>query len=75
MCGNQSLYYVFIIYIYVFNIVIYHYFLIFNLILDVSYALQKTTDKEYKDALGAWLRQANKRIKNKIILDDVITHE
>lgn len=53
MCGNQSLFYVF-------DIVTYYYFLIFNLILHVSYALQKPTDKEYKDALGAWLRQANK---------------
>jgi len=41
-----------------------------NFILDVSYALQKTTDKEYKDALGAWLRQANKRIKNKVVPEE-----
>jgi len=34
----------------------------FNFILDVSYALQKTTDKEYKDALGAWLRQAKYKV-------------
>jgi len=45
-----------------------------NLILDVSYALQKTTDKEYKDSLGAWLRQANKRIKNKSIPEEHIAH-
>jgi len=45
-----------------------------NLILDVSYALQKTTDKEYKDALGAWLRQANKRIINKINPEKVNAH-
>ena len=41
-----------------------------NFILDVSYAFQKTTDKEYKDALGAWLRQANKRIKNKVVPEE-----
>lgn len=38
-----------------------------NSILDVQ---QKTTDKEYKDVLGAWLRLANKRIKNKVIPEE-----
>jgi len=57
----------FIYYLYLCNIFSYN---DYNYFLDVSYALQKTTDKEYKDALGAWLRQANKRIKNKVIPEE-----